>query len=97
MLPLDWAMLLEQYQEGIRGAIFWTTSEMTEDFFRPMEDMGVAFTPHWPTTESCTSVFVPVGDNTKAGIRIKRVPSKHRAPHAFCEAVGSQLGLKLTY
>ena len=36
MLPLDWALLLEQYQEGVRGAIFWTTNEMTEDFFRPM-------------------------------------------------------------
>ena len=97
MIPLDWALLFEKYQERARGSIFWTTSEMTDEFFKPLEDMGVAFTPHWPTTAACTSVFIPVGDKTKAGIRIKRVPSEHRALHAFCEAVGSQLGLKLTY
>ena len=46
MIPLDWALLFEQNQESVRGSIFWTTNEMTEEFVKPMEDMGVAFTPH---------------------------------------------------
>ena len=59
--------------------------------------MGAAFTPHWPTAEACTLVFAPMGDKTKAGIRIKRVPSEHRALRVFCETIGSQLGLKPPY
>ena len=34
---------------------------------------------------------------TKAGIRIKRVPDDHRALLAFCQAVQNHFKLKLTY
>lgn len=97
MLPLDWALLLEKHQEGDRGAVFWTTSHMDEGFFKPLEDMGLAFTPYWPTTEACTSVFIPIGDKSKAGIRIKRVPANHCALEAFCATVEQRLQVKLTY
>ena len=97
MLPLNWALVLQTIQECVRGTVFWTTSEMNEDFFKPLEDMDVTFTPFWPTPAACTGIFIPIGDKKKAGIRIKRVPDEHRALHAFCQSVQEQLHLKLTY
>ena len=97
MLPLDWSLLLEKYQEGKRGTIFWTTSHMDELFFEPLERMDIPFTPYWTSMTMCTSIFIPIGDKKKAGIRVRRVPDEHRALHAFCEEVQFHLKLKLTY
>ena len=77
--------------------MFLTTTEMTEDFFKPLEDMNIAFAPYWQSTATCGGVFIPIGDKKKAGIRIKRVPDAHRALLAFCQAVQTHFKLKLIY
>ena len=89
----------EKQQEGKRGTVFWTTTEMDEKFFEPLEQSGmdIAFTPYWPSSAACTSVFIPIGDKTKAGIRIKKVPQEHRALQAFCRTVQQRLQVKLQY
>jgi len=70
---------------------------MDEQFFKPLEDMGIPFTPYWTSMTACASIFIPIGDKKKAGIRVKRVPDEHRALHAFCQAVQFHLKVKPTY
>ena len=83
-------------QERARGTIFWTTQMLDKNFFNGLEDHKISFYPRWRTPEQCRSIYIPLGDKTKSGVRIVKLPDNYDTLVRFADALQSR-GVNLKY
>ena len=96
MQLFSWEALVEAIQEQARGTVFWTTTPLDELFFNGLEDHKISFCPTWLSTTQCKSIYVPLGDKSKTGLRIIRLPENHEHLKLFTDALKSK-GVNITY
>ena len=96
MQPFAWEDLAVAVQECSRGTIFRTTQKLDESFFDGLEDNKISLVPNWRTPERCRSIYVPLGDKTKSGLRIVNVPENYELLLRFANTLRDR-GLNIKY
>ena len=96
MQPFTWGDLMVAIQERARGTFFWTTQMLDETFFNSLEDHKISFYPRWRTPEQCRSIYIPLGDKTKSGVRIVKLPDNYNTLVKFADMLQSR-GVNLKY